>query len=1493
MDYVKTAKNKCNRASNILTLDESAAIYLYSMSSPVYNQLNSTLRAHDRTTSKLWFPFLKLLTTALKRLPSIETTVWRGVSYDDTLAFVENDVQYWWSVNSCSKAPNIVKPFLGEKGTIFAIDVINGKDISTFAANCEELEVILMPGSRVRRKNESLCLSDHIILHLEEISSDNDTQLGSNYLFDIVKQNYLYNSRIERLINPTKSFPIEQSYINLSVVTSQEQHKREQKLRGAAYSDHMLSSYEEIYGTKSPIDIQNIFQSCEKDMNQVLVFGRAGIGKSTFCRYVTYQWAKGAYWPQYDLLALIPLRRLTANRYPPMTSGQNYSLIDVLKKEVFSCELSERENALLEKQFDVKNILWVLDGYDEIIQNEPGHLEELLEKLLKTPHHIVTSRPYLNTLSYHAQMEITGFTDENIGQYIQQFFDQMKNEVEDATVKHQTLMKFLKSNPSIWGVAHIPVNLELICSLCSNQDWSKTEHLSITTLYSMITEWLCRRYLKTSNDKISQLPDHELYQCCRGELKFLERLAFTAMENNTIIIRPTLLKRTLRDTNIITQDHPHILNIGILKSFAKEGVGTQIEMNKEYYFVHLSFQEYFAARYWTNTLSESSAENVLEFVQRHKYNQRYALVFTFMAGLLSENDEMTLLNTFWNRILQEPLDLVGLRHIELIVICLGEISSNSNFPRRHDFLLPIAAYMQHNLLAKNQIILQHLAHVLRKAPFVICEEIMITTLIALLQRNEADVKTEVLQFICSLNVSNIPSRLSNSINALLTDNSDEVKIYACDTIGILGEQSATLEILNRLVNLLDDKNDRVRRSACYSLGRMGEKVGTAEFVSKILHTVGNESCSIHLDSFSILITMPEKVITEEIVNLLVNALNNENDFIRSHAYDILMKISNQLVATEMISRLTTLLEDRRDDVVLHACTLLDKIGEKAGVPDVINKLMTKALKHESFLIRVLACSTLSQISQGILPSETLSMVLAALKEKRMTLKENAFYVLAHMGQNAATAETINELKKATKHENEYIRASACNAFMHMKESVPIIEINSILMNALDDEKECVRASACKAAEKVLARQETSELLMKLKGALNDESFTVKLAAFDTLCTAGEITAATEIIDALINLLEDKNEHIRRDAHQAIVKISVKATTTEVIDKLVKLLEHRDAQVRGSMCHALEGMCEKVATNEVIEKVVGLLKDPDTNVRASACTTLCLWSRLIPISWVADDFIHVLGDEDEHVRHLACIAMQNICEQETTFEVIPKLVNVLEDENMHVRDSAYFLLGCMREKVATTEVIAKLVNALNDENRHIRSRACQALFQVNEKILVTKGIETIANALIDDDIQVRANMCFLLRQLKEQLPSVSISRLIVPLNGDDRHVSHDVAEFIGKNLNSSEIISELGSSKILELCESKFASICLKNVSEEQLIQQFIAEDNDCWYRAITNLALVRETAIVDKNDTIVVYGRKGPLELPISSSRHDKLVEAFKDQREKLHLFYPCNSLSK
>ncbi len=169
VDYVSKAKKKCYRISTLLTRDESAAIYLYSMPISFFSGLNEALRAEDRHALKPWFAFLRLFINALEKLPSIKATIWRGVSGDVGSIFADGDVHIWWSVNSCSVDISVVKEYLHECGTLFAIDASHGKDISEYSVFPAEKEIVLMPGTRLRARCYPLTFeSRFFIIHLQE-----------------------------------------------------------------------------------------------------------------------------------------------------------------------------------------------------------------------------------------------------------------------------------------------------------------------------------------------------------------------------------------------------------------------------------------------------------------------------------------------------------------------------------------------------------------------------------------------------------------------------------------------------------------------------------------------------------------------------------------------------------------------------------------------------------------------------------------------------------------------------------------------------------------------------------------------------------------------------------------------------------------------------------------------------------------------------------------------------------------------------------------------------------------------------------------------------------------------------------------------------------------------------------------------------------------------------------------------------------------------------
>lgn len=167
IDDAKKAKENC-RQNSPLSINESAAIYLYTMSIKLYSLLNQALRAESRKALGPWLPFLKLLTTALEKLPPLRTTVWRGVGGITGTEFDKNTVHTWWSVNSCSLEINVGACFAGMRGTLFCIHTFSGKDITTYSWNKSEKEIVLMPGTNLLVESTSFDINGFSIVYLKE-----------------------------------------------------------------------------------------------------------------------------------------------------------------------------------------------------------------------------------------------------------------------------------------------------------------------------------------------------------------------------------------------------------------------------------------------------------------------------------------------------------------------------------------------------------------------------------------------------------------------------------------------------------------------------------------------------------------------------------------------------------------------------------------------------------------------------------------------------------------------------------------------------------------------------------------------------------------------------------------------------------------------------------------------------------------------------------------------------------------------------------------------------------------------------------------------------------------------------------------------------------------------------------------------------------------------------------------------------------------------------
>ncbi|CAF1038429.1 unnamed protein product [Rotaria sordida] len=167
------AKERSITVADGLTQDESAAIQLYTMEwipsdQSFYIHINTALREANRDKLIPFLCYLKLVLTALWKLPSMKTTVWSGVKGDLS-------TQYPIGKDSCSESRQFLEQekFLGKTGvkTLFRIECETGKSIRAHSYCKTENEILLLPATRLRVISQMDSSNGAIVIHLKEIKS--------------------------------------------------------------------------------------------------------------------------------------------------------------------------------------------------------------------------------------------------------------------------------------------------------------------------------------------------------------------------------------------------------------------------------------------------------------------------------------------------------------------------------------------------------------------------------------------------------------------------------------------------------------------------------------------------------------------------------------------------------------------------------------------------------------------------------------------------------------------------------------------------------------------------------------------------------------------------------------------------------------------------------------------------------------------------------------------------------------------------------------------------------------------------------------------------------------------------------------------------------------------------------------------------------------------------------------------------------------------------
>ena len=349
------------------------------------------------------------------------------------------------------------------------------------------------------------------------------------------------------------------------------------------------------------IELEDIFQETDQQ-RLVLIDGAPGSGKSTLSLHICHLWSEGKLFQEYKLVILVRLRD------PAVQNAK--SIVDLLPCQG---ETVAHDIEKLMKENNGDNVLFVLDGWDEMPQSASGHAL-ILNLIDRTCLHgssiIITSRP-TSSANLHplvsSRIEILGFTQDELRRY---FSDCL----QDNALAVETLLKKISENPAVEGSCYLPVNASVIVHLFKCEE--NVMHFSTQySIFSALIRNLIVRHLRKNglHEEIPSLKSlDELPELIYGPFKDICELAYHGVVNDKVTF----------DVEFSSGFYTLGLLQGV-ESFAGCGI------SHSYNFLHLSIQELLAACHIATQFRSSKQTAMFEELLDQP---RFNAVFGFYAA---------------------------------------------------------------------------------------------------------------------------------------------------------------------------------------------------------------------------------------------------------------------------------------------------------------------------------------------------------------------------------------------------------------------------------------------------------------------------------------------------------------------------------------------------------------------------------------------------------------------------------------------------------------------------------------------------------------------------------------------------------------------------------------------------------------------------------------------------------------------------------------------
>nr|XP_047131270.1 protein NLRC5-like isoform X3 [Hydra vulgaris] len=328
----------------------------------------------------------------------------------------------------------------------------------------------------------------------------------------------------------------------------------------------------------TPIPYSKVFT---QEKSVILISGIAGIGKTWLLRKCLLDWSNDLIWKNVELVFYLECRRI--NQYENISNIND--LLSFFYKEILS-----------NFSISIHTTLFIIDGLDEF-----KYFNELLNPELKCNYpivnvlaeiqnykHLVAGRVYAidqyqslyTDRSDKLTIQIMGFNENGITNYVENHVMKENKEIVKATLKESPIAK---------AMASVPFYLSSMCKIISDSKTiNKNSFLTMTDLYANIFLYFLRKHIIKNNKMIYQIMENDSN---KKYILNICKIAFELLVKNKVVFSKEEFQTFVSDFD---------KNEGNFFGFIEK---IETDLGCYYQFAHLTIMEFCASVYAYNCLS--------------------------------------------------------------------------------------------------------------------------------------------------------------------------------------------------------------------------------------------------------------------------------------------------------------------------------------------------------------------------------------------------------------------------------------------------------------------------------------------------------------------------------------------------------------------------------------------------------------------------------------------------------------------------------------------------------------------------------------------------------------------------------------------------------------------------------------------------------------------------------------------------------------------------